>query len=156
MLKLLEREHGLAWTSHPRIKASNWTPDIYRREDFYLSEHWLGAAWKADILGEASLIGNQSRETSGSKALRRYDAGPALNSRAVLATAEAKREATPGKGMTQIILSGLAATFGVLGATLFIRHPTMTDPAAVLHSHCTLRSGESRKCKRPASQVCMD
>ena len=31
----------------PRIKASNWTPDIYRDEDFYLSDHWLGAAWKA-------------------------------------------------------------------------------------------------------------
>jgi hypothetical protein len=47
MLHLLEREHGLAWTSHPRIKASSWTPDIFRREDFYLSDNWLGAAWKA-------------------------------------------------------------------------------------------------------------
>jgi hypothetical protein len=47
MLHLLEAEHGLAWTSHPRIKASSWTPDIFRREDFYLSNHWLGAAWKA-------------------------------------------------------------------------------------------------------------
>jgi hypothetical protein len=47
MLKLLEVEHGLAWTAHPRIKASSWTPDIFRHEDFFLSEHWLGAAWKA-------------------------------------------------------------------------------------------------------------
>jgi hypothetical protein len=47
MLRLLEQEDGLAWTSHPRIKASSWTPDIFRREDFYLSDHWLGAAWKA-------------------------------------------------------------------------------------------------------------
>jgi hypothetical protein len=47
MMRLLETEGGLAWTSHPRIKASNWTPDIFRREDFYLSDHWLGAAWKA-------------------------------------------------------------------------------------------------------------
>ena len=47
MLRLLEQEDGLAWTAHARIKASNWTPDIYRREDFYLSDHWLGAAWKA-------------------------------------------------------------------------------------------------------------
>jgi hypothetical protein len=44
---LLETEHGLAWTSHPRIKGSSWTPDIFRHEDFYLSDHWLGAAWKA-------------------------------------------------------------------------------------------------------------
>jgi hypothetical protein len=47
MVRLLEREHGLAWTSHPRIKASNWTPDIFRNEDFYKADLWLGAAWKA-------------------------------------------------------------------------------------------------------------
>ena len=41
------REHGLAWTSHPRIKGSSWTPDLFRHEDFYLSDRWLGAAWKA-------------------------------------------------------------------------------------------------------------
>ncbi len=47
MLKLLEVENGLAWTAHARIKASSWTPDVYRKEDFFLSDHWLGAAWKA-------------------------------------------------------------------------------------------------------------
>jgi hypothetical protein len=47
MLRLMDREGGLAWTAHPRIKASSWTPDIFRNEDFYLSERWLGAAWKA-------------------------------------------------------------------------------------------------------------
>lgn len=47
MVRLLERERGLAWTAHPRIKASNWAPDIYRDEPFYRSPLWLGAAWKA-------------------------------------------------------------------------------------------------------------
>jgi hypothetical protein len=47
MIRLLEREHGLAWTAHPRIKASSWTPDIYRDEDFYRADFWLGGAWKA-------------------------------------------------------------------------------------------------------------
>jgi hypothetical protein len=47
MLKLLEKEHGLAWTSHPRIKASSWAPDAYRREAIFRSDRWLGAAWKA-------------------------------------------------------------------------------------------------------------
>ena len=47
MVQLLEREGGLAWTSHPRIKGSSWTPDIFRHQDFYLSDRWLGAAWKA-------------------------------------------------------------------------------------------------------------
>jgi hypothetical protein len=47
MMELLQREHGLAWTAHPRIKASLWTPDIFRREEFYRADYWLGAAWKA-------------------------------------------------------------------------------------------------------------
>jgi hypothetical protein len=47
MFQLLERERGLAWTAHPRIKASNFTPDLYKDEDFFKSEFWLGAAWKA-------------------------------------------------------------------------------------------------------------
>jgi hypothetical protein len=62
MLRLLERERGLAWTAHARIKASSWAPDVYRSEDFYLSDRWLGAAWKAmpadlsrDRLGERGL-----------------------------------------------------------------------------------------------------
>lgn len=47
MMELLRRENGLAWVAHPRIKASSWTPDIFRHEDFYLADFWLGAAWKA-------------------------------------------------------------------------------------------------------------
>jgi hypothetical protein len=47
MLRLLEQERGLAWTAHARIKASSWAPDYYRDEDFFLSDRWLGAAWKA-------------------------------------------------------------------------------------------------------------
>ena len=46
-LNLLKTEHGLAWTAHPRIKASNFTPDAYRNEAFYKDPVWLGAAWKA-------------------------------------------------------------------------------------------------------------
>ncbi|MEW6158937.1 MAG: hypothetical protein AB1813_16050, partial [Verrucomicrobiota bacterium] len=62
MIELLKREGGLAWTAHPRIKASSWTPDIFREEDFYKADYWLGAAWKAmpvdlsrDKLGERCL-----------------------------------------------------------------------------------------------------
>jgi len=47
MMELLKREKGLAWSAHPRIKASNWTPDVFRNEEFYRAEYWLGAAWKA-------------------------------------------------------------------------------------------------------------
>jgi hypothetical protein len=62
MMELLRREGGLAWAAHPRIKASSWTPDIFRQEDFYLADFWLGGAWKAmpadlsrERLGERSL-----------------------------------------------------------------------------------------------------
>ncbi len=47
MFELIRREHGLAWTAHARIKASNFTPDLYKDEDFFKGESWLGAAWKA-------------------------------------------------------------------------------------------------------------
>ncbi len=62
MMELLQKENGLTWTAHPRIKASNWTPDIFRREDFYLSDRWLGAAYK-------SMPVDLSREKLGERCL---------------------------------------------------------------------------------------
>ena len=47
MLKLLQEEEGLAWTAHPRTKGSVNAPDIYNHEDFYKSDRFMGAAWKA-------------------------------------------------------------------------------------------------------------
>lgn len=46
MLKLLEQEHGLAWTAHARTKGSVKTPDLYKNEDFFISDRFMGAAWK--------------------------------------------------------------------------------------------------------------
>jgi len=62
MVELLRREGGLAWSAHPRIKASSWTPDIFRQEDFYLSDRWLGGAWKA-------MPADLSRERLGERCL---------------------------------------------------------------------------------------
>lgn len=47
VLQLMEREHGLMWTAHPRIKASMGFPDKYKKEAFFRSDHFLGGAWKA-------------------------------------------------------------------------------------------------------------
>ncbi|MEO5891877.1 MAG: hypothetical protein ABIQ31_16635 [Ferruginibacter sp.] len=47
MLKLLESENGLAWTAHARTKGSTGYPDKYKEENFYKSDHFFGAAWKA-------------------------------------------------------------------------------------------------------------
>ena len=35
------------WTAHPRIKSSYGFPDKYRDADFFRSDRFLGAAWKA-------------------------------------------------------------------------------------------------------------
>lgn len=47
VLALVEREHGLMWTAHARIKSSVGFPDGYRDRNFFRSPRFLGAAWKA-------------------------------------------------------------------------------------------------------------
>jgi hypothetical protein len=47
VLRLMKKEHGLMWTAHPRTKSSYGYPDRYRKTEFYLSDRFLGAAWKA-------------------------------------------------------------------------------------------------------------
>ncbi len=47
MVEILRRERALAWTAHPRIKASFACPDAYREREWYKSDLWLGGAWKA-------------------------------------------------------------------------------------------------------------
>ncbi|MEJ7768504.1 MAG: hypothetical protein WKF89_11880 [Chitinophagaceae bacterium] len=47
MLQLLELENGLAWTAHARTKSSTGFPDVYKNEDFFKSETFMGAAWKS-------------------------------------------------------------------------------------------------------------
>jgi hypothetical protein len=47
MVEILRREKALAWTAHPRIKASFACPDSYKDRDWYKDELWLGGAWKA-------------------------------------------------------------------------------------------------------------
>lgn len=47
VLRLMEKENGLMWTAHARIKGSRGFPDAYWDRPFYRSEHFLGAAWKA-------------------------------------------------------------------------------------------------------------
>ena len=66
MVRLLETEHGLAWTAHPRSKASTWAPDVYRDQAFFRSPIWLGAAWKGMPV-------DLSRERLGERALDLLD-----------------------------------------------------------------------------------
>lgn len=66
MMELVRRERALVWSAHPRIKASSWCPDIFRQEDFYLADFWLGGAWKA-------MPADLSRERLGERALDLLD-----------------------------------------------------------------------------------
>ena len=47
VLRLFAAERGLMWTAHPRIKSSFKFPDQYKDTDFFRSDRFLGAAWKA-------------------------------------------------------------------------------------------------------------
>lgn len=47
MLQLLQQEKGLAWTAHARTKGSTGYPDQYKKEAFFTSDRFMGAAWKA-------------------------------------------------------------------------------------------------------------
>jgi len=47
VLRLFEAERGLMWTAHPRIKSSFGFPDKYKDTEFFRSDRFLGAAWKA-------------------------------------------------------------------------------------------------------------
>lgn len=47
VLRLMNAENGLVWTAHPRIKGSIGFPDRYKNTDFFLSNRFLGGAWKA-------------------------------------------------------------------------------------------------------------
>ncbi len=64
--RLLQQEHGLAWTAHPRIKGSTGFPDGYRDRPFFLSERFLGAAWKA-------MPADLSQPRLGTRALDLFD-----------------------------------------------------------------------------------
>jgi hypothetical protein len=46
MLKLLQIENGLSWTAQARTNGSTGFPDAYKNEEFFKSDHFLGAAWK--------------------------------------------------------------------------------------------------------------
>ena len=47
VLELMQRERGLMWTAHARIKGSIPFPDGQRETPFFKSPQFLGAAWKA-------------------------------------------------------------------------------------------------------------
>lgn len=66
VLDLFEREGGLAWTAHARVKGSTGYPDAYKETPFFKSDRFLGAAWKA-------MPADYSRDTLGWRVLDLLD-----------------------------------------------------------------------------------
>ncbi|MDP3069359.1 MAG: hypothetical protein Q8N18_03680 [Opitutaceae bacterium] len=66
VLALMQRERGLMWTAHARIKGSIPFPDGQRDTPFFKSPQFLGAAWKA-------MPADYSRDTLGWRVLDLLD-----------------------------------------------------------------------------------
>jgi hypothetical protein len=66
VLALMQREHGLMWTAHARVKGSIAFPDGYRTTEFFKAPQFLGAAWKA-------MPADYSRDTLGWRVLDLLD-----------------------------------------------------------------------------------
>ncbi|HVZ28263.1 MAG TPA: hypothetical protein VG798_06365, partial [Rhizomicrobium sp.] len=47
VLEMVNREHGIIWTTHPRTKNSEEYPDRYKDKDYFLSDRFIGASWES-------------------------------------------------------------------------------------------------------------
>jgi hypothetical protein len=47
VLNMVNREHGIIWTTHPRTKSSEGYPEAYKHADFFLSDRFVGASWQS-------------------------------------------------------------------------------------------------------------
>jgi hypothetical protein len=47
VLNMVNQEHGIIWTTHPRTKSSEGYPEAYKDKDFFLTDRFIGASWEA-------------------------------------------------------------------------------------------------------------
>lgn len=47
VMKMIDAEHAILWVAHPRTKSSAMYPDIYKGEDFFLSDRFIGGSWES-------------------------------------------------------------------------------------------------------------
>lgn len=47
VLEMVNREHGIIWTAHPRTKSSEGYPEEYKNTDFFQSDRFIGASWES-------------------------------------------------------------------------------------------------------------
>jgi len=42
VMKMVDREKSILWTAHPRTKSSAMYPDMYKDQDFFFSDRFIG------------------------------------------------------------------------------------------------------------------
>jgi hypothetical protein len=47
VLEMVNREHAIIWTAHPRTKNSAGYPEAYKDQPFFLSDRFIGASWES-------------------------------------------------------------------------------------------------------------
>ncbi len=47
ILNMVNREHGILWTTHPRTKSSEGYPEAYKDQPFFQSDRFIGASWES-------------------------------------------------------------------------------------------------------------
>jgi hypothetical protein len=47
VLSMVNKEHAILWTAHPRTKSSALYPDMYKSQDYFLSDRFIGASWES-------------------------------------------------------------------------------------------------------------
>jgi hypothetical protein len=47
VMSMVEKEHAILWTAHPRTKSSAVYPDTYKDKDFFLNDRFIGASWES-------------------------------------------------------------------------------------------------------------
>jgi len=47
VVKMVNAEHSIMWTAHPRTKSSAMYPDEYKDKDFFLSDRFIGESWES-------------------------------------------------------------------------------------------------------------
>ena len=47
VMNMVNAEHSILWTAHPRTKSSALYPDLYKDKDFFLDDRFIGASWES-------------------------------------------------------------------------------------------------------------
>ena len=47
VMKMVNTEQSILWTAHPRTKSSAMYPDMYKDQDFFFSDRFIGASWES-------------------------------------------------------------------------------------------------------------